>query len=188
MLASIRISNQTINLRQRFRFGAKAHLHCSAARHANRAIVYPSFGNPSEVLTAVTYPDLSSPPPKSLNVRYILSPINPADLNVVENKYHSKPAPVKTLAEGTAHAFSEPHFVGGNEGLAEVIEVGKGVEGYKVGDRVVLTKQQSGTWASARTLHQDDVLKVPEDFSDVNAATITVGALAMYDINDGVRL
>ena len=177
MLVSIRFPRRSINLSKASRLVCKtstAYFHSSPTSQSNRAIVYPSFGNPSEVLQATTFPDLPSPPAKSLNVKYILSPINPADLNVVENKYHSKPSPVKTLAEGTSHAFSEPHYVGGNEGLAEVTEIGEGVEGYKVGDRVILTKQQSGTWASARTLREEDVLKVPDEFSDVNAATITV--------------
>ncbi|CAL1714848.1 unnamed protein product [Somion occarium] len=147
-----------------------ARLSTSSVLLANRAIVYSSFGNPSEVLSAITYPDLPPPPSKSLNVKYILSPINPADLNVIENKYHSKPSPVSSLSEGR-HKFPEPHYVGGNEGLAEVTEVGPDVTHYKVGDRVVLTKQQSGTWASARTLHEDDVLKIPVGLSEVNPPT-----------------
>ncbi|CAL1714850.1 unnamed protein product [Somion occarium] len=98
-----------------------ARLSTSSVLLANRAIVYSSFGNPSEVLSAITYPDLPPPPSKSLNVKYILSPINPADLNVIENKYHSKPSPVSSLSEGR-HKFPEPHYVGGNEGLAEVTE------------------------------------------------------------------
>jgi len=59
----------------------------------------------------------------AVRVRFLASPINPSDLNQIEGTY-----PVKPL---------ELPAVGGNEGVARVEEVGKMVEGFKVGDLVV---------------------------------------------------
>ena len=149
--------------------------HCrfstSARRSATRAITYKTAGDPTSVLRALTYPALSSPPSKHVNVRFLLSPINPADINVVEGVYPLKPSPDASLT-------GEPLLVGGNEGLAEVIEVGEGVSGVKKGDWVVMATQQLGTWASARTVLEDDVVTLPKDISQVIGATITVSAIS----------
>ncbi|KAI0761919.1 hypothetical protein BC629DRAFT_1652939 [Irpex lacteus] len=152
----------------------------SAVSLANRAIVFPKPGNPADVLQAYTYPNLPPPPPSSINVRYLLSPINPADINVVEGKYPAKPTQVDDLA---GLKFDDGGvFVGGNEGLAVVTQVGEGVKGLKEGDRVVMNKPQSGTWRSASTLRTEDVTKVPEEATDGFAATMTVNFATAYNI------
>ena len=145
----------------------------SAASLANRAIIFSKLGSPPDVLQAQTYPSLPPPPPRSINVRYKLSPINPADINVIQGVYPAKPARVHDLA-GFKFDSSDGVFVGGNEGLAVVTEVGEAVEGLKKGDRVVMNKPQSGTWRSASVLGATDVTKVPDEASDGFAATMTV--------------
>jgi mitochondrial enoyl-[acyl-carrier protein] reductase / trans-2-enoyl-CoA reductase len=139
---------------------------------ANRAIIFPRTGNPAEVLQAQTYPSLPPPKALSVNIRYLLSPINPADVNVVEGKYPAKPAEAQDLA---GLKFDSPVFIGGNEALAEVTDVGEGVEGLKKGDRVIMNAAQSGTWRSANNVGAEDVTKVPGGASDGFAATMTVG-------------
>lgn len=141
-------------------------------RHANRAVVYSKPGNPAEVLKTLTYPSLPPPPANRVNVRLVLSPINPADVNVVEGVYPAKPVLTDTLAEG--HRLDQPVFVGGNEALAQVIEVGSEVRGLEQGDRVVFAAAQVGTWASARCLKPEDVIKIPSGVSDVFGATLSV--------------
>lgn len=139
----------------------------TSALSAHRAIVYQSPGDPASVLKACTFPDLPPPALQHVNVRFILSPINPADINVVEGAYPLKPSADPSIA-------NDPLFVGGNEGLAEVTGVGDGVAGVAKGDRVVMVGSQLGTWSSARTVLAEDVVKVPEDVSDVSGATMTV--------------
>lgn len=139
---------------------------------ANRAIVYKRPGDPTEVLETITFPTLPSPEPNSVNIKYILSPINPADINVVEGVYPAKPTLTDSLAGG--HKLDHPVFVGGNEALAEVTEVGRGVEGLHTGDRVILATAQAGTWASARNVKPADVIKVPSGVSEVFGATLSV--------------
>lgn len=155
-------------------YAATLRFSTSSTLQANRAIYFESPGNPAEVLSALTYPSLSSPPTGSVNVRLRLSPINPSDVNVIEGVYPSKPSGRTSLTEG--HILSNTIFVPGNEGLAEVVGVGSGVDGLSKGDWVVMAKQQIGTWASALTVPAEDVIKVPNSLSEVNAATITVSS------------
>ncbi|KAI9508199.1 hypothetical protein F5148DRAFT_943477 [Russula earlei] len=143
---------------------------------ANRAIVYSQNGQPADVLRAVTVPGLGAPPPQTANVRFALSPINPADVNVIEGVYPSKPRRTSFPgARGDA-------FVGGNEGLAEVTDVGEGVRGLAPGDWVVMKASQVGTWRSAANVREDQLLKVPrlDGLSEVNAATMAVNPPTAY--------
>jgi mitochondrial enoyl-[acyl-carrier protein] reductase / trans-2-enoyl-CoA reductase len=103
-------------------------------------------------------------------MRFILSPINPADVNVIEGVYPSKPQP------SSFPGVQAEVFVGGNEGLGEVTSVGEGVKSLKRGDWVVMKAPQVGTWRSAANFREGQVLKVPrlEGLSEVNAATMMV--------------
>lgn len=164
----------------------------SKARLA-RAIVYTENGDPASVLQALTIPDVTNkPPPSHAHVRFLLSPINPADINVIEGVYPSRPTKTDNL--GTREGLgSEGHpvFVGGNEGLAQVVSVGEGVEALREGDWVVVTKQQSGTWMSERIVPVVDVAKVPrrEALTEAQAATLTVNPPTAYNmLHDFVEL
>lgn len=144
----------------------------SARIQTNRAIIYSQNGQPADVLRALSIPDLTRPPsPQTVNLRFILSPINPADVNVIEGVYPSKPRPSSFPGvEGEV-------FVGGNEGLGEVTSVGEGVKSLKRGDWVVMKAPQLGTWRSAANVREEQVLKVPrlKGLSEVNASTMMVG-------------
>lgn len=142
----------------------------------NRAIVYSQNGDPSKVLTALTYPSLPPPTSNTLNVQFILAPINPADLNVVEGVYPAKPALDASFASSGKGSKDDPVFVGGNEGLARITAVGDGVSGFHADDWVVMTKAQLGTWCTSKNVGADDVVKVPRvaGLSEVHAATMTV--------------
>ena len=143
----------------------------SARIQTNRAIVYSQNGQPADVLRALAIPNPTTPPPpQTVNLRLILSPINPADVNVIEGVYPSKPRP------SSFPGVQGEVFVGGNEGLGEVTSVGEGVKGLKRGDWVVMKAPQLGTWRSAANVREGQVLKVPklEGLSEVNAATMMV--------------
>ena len=145
-------------------------LSTSARVQANRAIVYSQNGQPAEVLRAFTIPALPAPLPQTVNVRFILSPINPADVNVIEGVYPAKPQ------ASSFPGVQGDLFVAGNEGLAEVTSVGTGVKGLERGDWVVMKASQVGTWRSAANLLEGQLLKVPrlEGLSELNAATMMV--------------
>jgi len=105
-----------------------------------------------------------------VNLRFILSPINPANVNVIEGVYPSRPQP------SSFPGVKGDVFVGGNEGLGEVIGIGEDVKGLKRGDWVVMRAPQVGTWRSAANVGEGEVLKVPrlEGLSEVNASTMLV--------------
>jgi mitochondrial enoyl-[acyl-carrier protein] reductase / trans-2-enoyl-CoA reductase len=142
------------------------HFSTSACNRSNRAIVYSKVGRPADVLRVLNIPSLPAPSPQTVNVRFILSPINPADVNVIEGVYPSKPQPRKFPG------VQDDLFVGGNEGLAEVTHVGQGVECLERGDWVVMRPSQIGTWRSCANMHKEQLLKVPrlKGLSEVNAA------------------
>ncbi|KAG2145480.1 uncharacterized protein EDB93DRAFT_1087070 [Suillus bovinus] len=151
----------------------------SSIMAGNRAIVYNTNGDPARVLSAFSFPELPPPPPDTVNIRFLLAPINPADINVIEGVYPMKPEPDVFLSQAKDH----PLFVGGNEGLGKVIDVGEGVVGLQKDDWVVMTKAQSGTWSSAKNVALSDVLKVPkQDLSEAQAATITVNPPTAYNM------
>lgn len=139
----------------------------SSVLSANRAVVYTENGNPADVLKIQSYDPLPPPPAGSLNIRFRLAPINPSDINLIQGVYPVKPAQLQFSGQDV--------FVAGNEGVAEVVDIGDGVNGIQEGDRVVVAKPQFGTWSSSRVLRSEDVIKLPSiGLSEVNAAVITV--------------
>ncbi|KAJ6621315.1 hypothetical protein B0H10DRAFT_2163138 [Mycena sp. CBHHK59/15] len=162
----------------------------ASAIRTNRAIVYARTGDPSQVLGALTFPALPSPPPNTLNIKFLLSPINPADVNVIQGVYPAKPALTQLVESGTG-SKEQPVFIGGNEGLAEVTHVGTGISSLSAGDWVVMTKSQSGTWSSSKNVGEQDVLKLPrgEGLTEVHGATMTVNPPTAYNmLHDFVNL
>uniref|UniRef100_A0ABQ0KXM0 enoyl-[acyl-carrier-protein] reductase n=1 Tax=Mycena chlorophos TaxID=658473 RepID=A0ABQ0KXM0_MYCCL len=153
-------------------------------RGLSRAIVYTQTGDPTSVLSARTF-SLPPPAPGTLNVKLLLAPINPADINVVQGVYPARPS-LEALPDS---APTDQLFVAGNEGVAQVTHVASDVAGLNVGDWVIMTKPQSGTWASARQLRLDDVLKIPREAGEVHAATITVNPPTAWNmLNNFVHL
>lgn len=160
----------------------------TSAALADRAVVYAQNGDPSSVLRVLTYPDLPPPPPNTLNIKFLLAPINPADINVVEGVYPTKPLKSDALVFDDARGTLN---VGGNEGLARVTALGESdptesSHGLKVGDWVIMTRQQAGTWATDRNVAVADVAKVPdsESLTEAQAATLTVSVTLSIDIEN----
>ncbi|CAE6401208.1 unnamed protein product [Rhizoctonia solani] len=143
----------------------------STIRHfsSRRAVIYSSTGDPAQVLSVSKISPLpDSVPIGHIAVKLLLSPINPADINVVQGVYPSKPEIRDNL--GTP----SPAFIGGNEGVGQVERLGDGVTELAVGDWVVMTKPQLGTWVSHAHVESKDVTKVDKRVGEARAATITV--------------
>ncbi|CAA7267387.1 unnamed protein product [Cyclocybe aegerita] len=166
-------------------------LFSTSSRVLGRAVVYAQNGDPAKVLSVLTYPPLPTPPPNSVNIKFLLSPINPADVNVIEGVYPTKPTKTDALTAYGKGGEEQPVFVGGNEGVARVSAVGEGVKDLKEGDWVVMIKQQAGTWATDRNVSVVDVAKVPDAhlLNEAQAATITVNPPTAYNmLNDFIGL
>lgn len=99
-----------------------------------RALIYEANGDPAKVLKLQTIPiSANKLQPDEVRVRYLAAPINPADINQIQGVYPVKP-PLPAI--------------GGNEGVAEVIEIGANVKWLKVGDWVLPAQAGQGTWRS----------------------------------------
>ncbi|KAJ8082589.1 hypothetical protein AAF712_012526 [Marasmius tenuissimus] len=163
-------------------------LFSSSSLLRNRAVIYKENGPISKVLSAVTYPSLPPPPPNTVNIKFILSPINPADLNTIEGVYPSKPTLSSNLNTSGKGSQEEPVFVAGNEGLAEVVEVGEGVSGLEKGAWVVMDKPQLGTWSTSRNVTPKDIIRLPfgklNGLSEAHGATMTVNPTTAYNMLD----
>ncbi|KAI0819672.1 NAD-P-binding protein [Trametes gibbosa] len=161
-------------------FPSRQHLISRAI--SNRAVVFAENGDPTQVLRVQSYAPVPPPPADSVHVRFRLSPINPSDINVVQGVYPAKPMQLQLSGENV--------FVGGNEGLAEVVDVGSSVTSLRKGDWVVSANAQVGTWSSSRILCAKDVIKLPSNgLSEVNAATISVNPATAYNmLHDFVNL
>lgn len=80
-------------------------------------------------------------------------------------------------------------FIPGNEAVAEILECGQNVKNVQVGDRIIPIGGLVGTWRTHAIFPVNDVLKVPENVDNVNAATITVNpATAFRMLRDFVEL
>jgi len=126
-----------------------------AAMKTALAARYHRTGPPADVLS-VEPVSLTAPGPGEVRVRMLWSPINPADLNMLEGKY------------GEARPLPD---VPGNEGVGEVVSVGEGVDSSLVG-RLVLVDREAwraeGNWAA------DALVPVPVGLEARLACTMRV--------------
>lgn len=90
--------------------------------------------------------------------------------------------PIKPKFQKLGQDDDELLAVGGNEGLAEVIDVGESVEGLKVGDKVVMSNTGYGTWRTHAAGPASDFQLLPtaDNVSLVQKATITVNPCTAY--------
>ena len=98
-----------------------------------------NYGEPKDVLRLHGH-SISPPHGDLITVRFLASPINPADINQIQGVYPTKPTWTTELST------SEPIAVGGNEGVAEVVSKGGSVKGIEKGDWVIVKRQGFGTW------------------------------------------
>ena len=132
-----------------------------------RALVQPSFGDPSEVLSVQEVPD-PEPGPGQVLVRVLLSPIHNHDLWTVRGSYGVKP-------EMPARA--------GTEALGVVEALGEGVDTLVVGQRVA-TGGSFGAWAELIVAPTAGLVPVPDGMGDEAAAQLVsmpFSAIALLD-------
>jgi NADPH:quinone reductase-like Zn-dependent oxidoreductase len=126
-----------------------------------RALLFDRFGEPADVLRPGTLPE-PVPGPGEVLIRVRLRPINPADRLYVQGRYGTRPA---------------LPAVPGVEGLGEVVAHGVGVTAPAIGGRVVFWRAR-GTWQELVAVPASDVLPVPPDIDDAQAAQFVAGPLA----------
>lgn len=68
----------------------------------------------------------------------------------------------------------------GSEGAGIVDALGKGVRGIKVGDRVAYSGARNGSYAEQRVIEADELVKLPRDISDEQAAAVILKGLTAW--------
>uniref|UniRef100_A0A915PPG0 Enoyl-[acyl-carrier-protein] reductase, mitochondrial n=1 Tax=Setaria digitata TaxID=48799 RepID=A0A915PPG0_9BILA len=140
----------------------------------SKQLVYDSHGDPEKVLYLREVEIDSKPGPRKVRVRYLASPVNPADINQVQGIYPIKP-PLPA--------------VGGNEMVGEVEVVGDGVSRLRPGDRVVAARSGIGTWQTCANIDENDLIKIDRDLSLEASATFQVNPPTAYRmLKDFVKL
>ena len=112
-----------------------------------RAIQLRSFGDPLSVLELVDAPEPPPPMAGEVLIGVEHAPINPNDLYLIEGMFLIRP--------------SAPTVVG-NEGVGRILAVGSGVQGLKVGDRV-LAPLYSFTWRERLVVPARGLFPLPEE-------------------------
>ncbi|CAN8100429.1 unnamed protein product [Discula destructiva] len=168
---------------------ARAPLRCLGAasvRHKSgpygytqaKALVFSKPGEPSDVLNLHTHSISPSLPSSSVLVRTLASPVNPADVNLIQGTYGAKPTYTTLL--GTP----EPSSVPGNEGCLEVLSVGAGVTSLQKGDWCIPAATGFGTWRThALVEHADAALLKIDDkagLTPTQVATVSVNPCSAY--------
>ncbi len=137
-----------------------------------RAIIIREHGEPQAVAKIETV-DLAAPAAGEVRVRVKFSPINPADINVIEGKY-----PIRPELPGTP----------GVEGVGIVEECGAGVAGISPGDAVLLP-HRFGAWREAGNVKAIELVKIGAGVPLEQAAMLRINpATALVMLRDFVPL
>jgi trans-2-enoyl-CoA reductase len=145
-----------------------------------KALVFDAPGAPADVLRLHTH-SISPAYRDLVNVRFLASPVNPADVNQIQGSYPSKAA--FTAALGTP----SPCAVGGNEGVAEVVGAGEGVATLRKGDWVIMRRPAVGTWRTHAQVREGDLMRVERHEGNTLAqvATVSVNPCTAYGMLRG---
>lgn len=128
-----------------------------------KAVELTSFGVPHEVCHCIDADDLGAPAVGEIVVEIEASPINPADLLIIQGKY---PGPSKLPARL------------GIEGTGRVMAAGKGVSGLAVGDRVMSLARTN--WTQRIKISGDLAIRVPDDVDVLQVAMLKANPPTAY--------
>jgi trans-2-enoyl-CoA reductase len=104
---------------------------------SSKAISFETHSAPANVLKISNY-DIKMKS-NSLLLKILAAPVNPSDINIIEGTYPIKPLYHENVG-----------FIGGQEGVAEVVDYGKSVKGFNKGDWVVPLQQSFSTYTLIR--------------------------------------
>ncbi|MFG2040351.1 zinc-dependent alcohol dehydrogenase family protein [Dactylosporangium sp. NPDC048998] len=124
-----------------------------------KAIQFEQYGEPATVL-AVEQRPVPEPGQGEARVRILASPVNPSDLLYVRGHY-----------AGVEARFPAPV---GFEGVGVVDALGPRAQGPVPGRRVVVLNGPGGNWAEYSVVPARDLIPVPDDIPDEQAASFMI--------------
>lgn len=128
-----------------------------------RAIVYTEFGSP-DVLHQIDIPDPVAGRDEVV-VRIEAAGVNPIDAKL---RSATRPSP----------PIEEPRRVG-TDGAGVILEIGPGVEGFAIGDRVAI-RDTFGTYASELAVPAEKLTLLPDSVTAAEAAGVGIPAGTAY--------
>lgn len=129
-----------------------------------KALRYTNHGDPTQVvkLEDVDVPKIRE---KDVLVKILAAPVNPSDMNMIQGTYAILP---------------DLPAIGGNEGVAQIMEVGSQVKSLRTGDWVIPRDAGLGTWRTQAVLAEDDLISLPNDIPLLAAATLGVNPCTAF--------
>ena len=126
--------------------------------------------------------------PDKLEVNEISDPELQSGHVMIENKAASVNFPDVLMIQGLYQFQPELPFSPGGESAGTIVEVGDGVENFKVGDRVV-AMLGLGAFAEKVVAHENAVMKIPDsmDFETAAALPMTYGT-SLYALKQRASL
>ncbi|XP_024524672.1 enoyl-[acyl-carrier-protein] reductase, mitochondrial [Selaginella moellendorffii] len=143
------------------------------ARAVRQKVCGAGEANQGPELVSVPRPGAAEP--GSVVVRIIARPIHPFDRIIIKQSF-------------SIGIFDKGEFVPGSEGFGIVEEVGEGVRRVKKGDRVVpiflwnYFSAKQGSWQDFVTVSEKDVILMPHDISDEDAAQLIINPWTGYGL------
>ena len=134
-------------------------------RHFATAIKHDAFGDPQKVLRVEACDKLSNLGAGDVHIKFLAAPINPSDINMIQGVYG---------------VVAKLPAVGGNEGVAIVVEVGNSVRGLAAGDWVIPFRSGFGCWRTNAVASEDELIKISNDIPAAYAATLSVNPATAY--------
>ncbi|KAI5642158.1 alcohol dehydrogenase groES-like domain-containing protein [Phthorimaea operculella] len=129
-----------------------------------KQLVYTQFGDP---LSVIKYREniVRDVGETEVLVRMLAAPINPSDLNTIK---------------GVSTCLPELPTIPGDEGVGNVVEIGKKVTKVNIGDRVIITKPRLGTWRYYGIFDELDLFKISPNIPLPEASMITAAPSTAY--------
>jgi NADPH:quinone reductase len=124
-----------------------------------KSVLLRQHGDPADVLSLADWP-VPEPGAGEVRVRITATPVNPSDLLYVRGEY-----------SGVEARFPAPV---GFEGTGRVDALGPGAAGFTEGQRVIVLNAQGGNWAEYVVQPASQLLPVPDDLSDEQAASLVI--------------
>lgn len=141
-------------------------------KYTGQALVYRTYGDPTEVLH-LEEQTISDIAPNQVLVKRLASVIHPSDFGKIR---------------GTYGRLSKLPAIAGREGIGEICEMGSEVKKLKCGMHVRIPEDE-GTWQDYSVLEVDDVICVPASLPIETAAQAFINPLtALRLLNDFVPL
>ncbi|CAD5226623.1 unnamed protein product [Bursaphelenchus xylophilus] len=132
---------------------------------ASKAIRYHKAGDPLRVLQLDTINVNTKLEPTQVLIRWLMAPVNPLDINRIQGAYVLK---------------NEYPQIAGSEGVGKIVKVGSGVDGLKVGDKVIGGAPVTSTWTEFGVSFQDGLQVIHPNVDLVSAATLKINPPTAY--------